>query len=346
MNISELSLRRPVLAIVMNVIIIVFGLIGYKFLGVRDYPAIDPPIVNVRTSYSGANADIIESQITEPLEKSINGIAGVKNITSSSSQGTSNITVEFDLSIDLEAAANDVRDKVSQAQRSLPEDVDAPPVVSKADASADFILAMTVQSNTRNQLQVTEYATNNLLERLQTIPGVSGIQIWGEKKYAMRIWFDPAKLSAYGLTPSDVEAALRTQNVELPSGKIAGNATELTVRTFGLLNTEEEFNNIIVKNVNGADIKVKDIGEAVLGPENEETILKESGVPMIALAIIPQPGSNYVAISDEFYKRFDQIKKEIPADLTLNIGLDQTKFIKRSILEVKETLLISFMLVV
>ncbi|MFT4024983.1 MAG: efflux RND transporter permease subunit, partial [Flavihumibacter sp.] len=346
MNISELSLRRPVLAIVMNIIIIVFGLIGYKFLGVRDYPAIDPPIVNVRTSYSGANADIIESQITEPLEKSINGIAGVKNITSSSSQGSSNITVEFDLSIDLEAAANDVRDKVSQAVRSLPEDLDAPPVVSKADASADFILAMTVQSNTRNQLQVTEYATNNLLERLQTIPGVSGIQIWGEKKYAMRIWFDPAKLSAYGLTPSDVETALRTQNVELPSGKIAGNATELTVRTFGLLNTEDEFNNIIVKNVNGADIKVKDIGEAVLGPENEETVLKESGIPMIALAIIPQPGSNYVAISDEFYKRFAQIEKELPADLKLNIGLDQTKFIKRSILEVQETLLISFVLVV
>lgn len=346
MNISELSLRRPVLAIVMNIIIIVFGLIGYKFLGVRDYPAIDPPIVNVRTSYAGANADIIESQITEPLEKSINGIAGVKNITSSSNQGTSNITVEFDLSIDLEAAANDVRDKVSQAVRSLPEDLDAPPVVSKADASADFILAMTVQSNTRNQLQVTEYATNNLLERLQTIPGVSGIQIWGEKKYAMRIWFDPAKLSAYGLTPSDVETALRTQNVELPSGKISGNATELTVRTFGLLNTEEEFNNIIVKNVNGADIKVKDIGEAVLGPENEETILKESGIPMIALAIIPQPGSNYVAISDEFYKRYEQIKKDIPADFRLDIGLDQTKFIKRSILEVQETLLIAFMLVV
>ncbi|GAO44456.1 efflux RND transporter permease subunit [Flavihumibacter petaseus] len=346
MNISELSLRRPVLAIVMNIIIIVFGLIGYKFLGVRDYPAIDPPIVNVRTAYSGANADIVESQITEPLEKSINGIAGVKNITSSSSQGTSNITVEFDLSIDLEAAANDVRDKVSQAQRSLPEDIDAPPVVSKADASSDFILAMTVQSNTRNQLQVTEYANNNLLERLQTIPGVSGIQIWGEKRYAMRIWFDPSKLSAYGLTPADVEAALRTQNVELPSGKIAGNATELTVRTFGLLNTEEEFNNIIVKNVNGANIKVKDIGEAVLGPENEETILKESGIPMIGLAIIPQPGSNYVAISDEFYKRYAQIEKDLPADFRLDIGLDQTKFIKRSILEVKETLLLAFILVV
>ncbi|MBZ5855869.1 efflux RND transporter permease subunit [Flavihumibacter profundi] len=346
MNISELSLRRPVLAIVMNIIIIVFGLIGYKFLGVRDYPAIDPPIVNVRTSYPGANADIIESQITEPLEKSINGIAGVKNITSGSSQGTSNITVEFDLNIDLEAAANDVRDKVSQAVRSLPDDLDAPPVVSKADASSDFILSMTVQSNTRNQLQVTEYATNNLLERLQTIPGVSGIQIWGEKRYAMRIWFDPSKLSAYGLTPGDVQAALKAQNVELPSGKIAGNATELSVRTFGQLNTEEEFNNIIVKNVPGADIRLKDIGEAVLGPENEETILKASGTPMIALAIIPQPGSNYVEISKEFYKRYEQIKKEVPSDISLDIALDQTVFIKRSILEVKETLLISLVLVV
>lgn len=346
MNISELSLRRPVLAIVMNVVIIVFGLIGYKFLGVRDYPAIDPPVVNVRTSYSGANADIIESQITEPLEKAINGIAGVKNMTSSSSQGSSNITVEFDLAIDLEAAANDVRDKVSQAVRSLPEDLDAPPVVSKADASSDVIISMTVQSNTRNQLQVTEYATNNLVERLQTIPGVSGIQIWGEKRYAMRIWFDPSRLSAYGLTPADVQEALRRQNLELPSGKISGNATELSVRTFGLLNTEEEFNNIIVRNVNGADIKIKDVGEAVLGPENEETVLKESGIPMIALALVPQPGSNYVAISDEFYNRFEQIKKDVPEDISLDIALDQTKFIKRSILEVEETLIIAFVLVV
>src|SRR5918994_4392954 len=208
MNISELSLRRPVLAFVMNIVIIVFGVIGFNFLGIRDYPAIDPPNVNVRTSYSGANADIIESQITEPLEEAINGIAGIKNITSSSSNGTSNINVEFELSIDLEAAANDVRDKVSQALRSLPSDLEAPPVVSKADASSDPIISMTVQSNTRNQLQITEYANNVLVERLQTIPGVSGIQIWGEKRYAMRIWFDPAKLSAYQLTMSDVEAAL------------------------------------------------------------------------------------------------------------------------------------------
>src|SRR6478752_4755950 len=261
MNISELSLRRPVLAIVMNLIIVLFGVIGYKFLGVRDYPAIDPPNVNVRTSYPGANPDIIESQITEPLEKAINGIAGVKNITSSSNAGRSNINVEFDLGVDLEASANDVRDKVSQAARSLPSDLDAPPVISKADASSDAIISMTVQSTTRNQLDITEYANNVLLERLQTIPGVSGIQIWGEKRYAMRIWFDPAKMSAYGLTPGDVSVALARENVELPSGKISGNTTELTVRTFGRLTTEDDFNNVIIKNQNGGDIRLKDIGE-------------------------------------------------------------------------------------
>ena len=346
MNISELSLRRPVLAIVLNIIIVLFGVIGFKYLGVRDYPAIDPPNINVRTSYAGANADIIESQITEPLEKAINGIAGIKNITSSSNQGSSNINVEFDLGIGLEAAANDVRDKVSQATRSLPPDLDAPPVVSKADASSDAIISMTVQSDTRNQLQITEYANNVLVERLQTIPGVSSIQIWGEKRYAMRILFNPSRLSAYGLTPSDVQTALVRENVELPSGKISGNATELSVRTFGKLNTEEEFNNIIVKNVNGSDIILRNIGEAVLGPENEETVLKESQIPMIALAIVPQPGSNYVAISNEFYKRLDQIRKDVPEDIKLDIALDQTKFIKSSIHEVQETLMISFILVV
>jgi multidrug efflux pump len=346
MNISELSLRRPVLATVLNIVIVLFGIIGFTFLGVRDYPAIDPPNVSVGTSYPGANAEIVESQITEPLEKAINGIAGVKNITSTSSQGTSRINVEFELSIDLEAAANDVRDKVSQASRSLPDDLPAPPVVSKADASSDPIVSMTVQSNTRNTLEITEYANNVLVERLQTIPGVSAIQVWGEKRYAMRIWFNPAKLSAYGLTPGDVQSALARENVELPSGKISGNTTELSIRTFGRLFTEEDFNNVIVKTVNGNEIRLKDVAEAVLGPENEETGLKESLIPMIGLALVPQPGSNYVAISNEFYKRYDQLKKEVPADVKLNISLDQTRFIKQSISEVEETLIISLILVV
>ncbi len=346
MNISLTSLRRPVFAIVMNLVIILFGIIGYTFLGVRDYPAIDPPNISVSTSYSGANSDIIESQITEPLEKAINGIAGVKNITSSSNQGRSNINVEFELGVDLETAANDVRDKVSRAQRSLPQDVDAPPVVSKADASAQPILAMTVQSNKRNQLEINEYAENNIVERLQTIPGVSSISIWGEKRYAMRIWFKPEKLNAYNLTTDDVQVALATQSVELPSGKISGDNTELSVRTFGRLYTEEDFRNLIVKNVNGANIKLMDVADVVLGPENVESVMKESGVPMIMLAVIPQPGANYVSISNEFYKRLESLKKDLPEDFKLDVGMDQTKFIKRSISEVEETLLIALSLVI
>ena len=346
MNIAELSLRRPILAVVMNLIIVLFGVIGFRFLGVRDYPAIDPPNISVRTSYAGANPDIIETQITEPLEKSINGIAGIKNITSSSSNGTSNINVEFELGVDLEAAANDVRDKVSQTVRSLPSDLDAPPVVSKADASSDPIISMSVQSPNRDQLAITEYATNVLVERLQTIPGVSAVQIWGEKRYAMRIWLEPSRLNALGVTIGDVQAALTRENSELPSGKIAGSSIELSVRTFGRMNSEEDFNNLIIKNVNGADVKLKDVGEAVLGPENEETLMRGNGTPMIALAIIPLPGSNYVSISEEFYKRLEQIKKDVPSDISLNVGMDQTRFIKKSILEVRETLMIAFLLVV
>ncbi len=346
MNLSELSLKRPVLAIVMNIIIVVFGAIGFNYLGIRDYPAIDPPNISVRTSYSGANADIIESQVTEPLEKAINGIAGIKNISSSSSQGVSSINIEFNLGVDLEAAANDVRDKVSGATRQLPQDLDAPPEVSKADASSDYIIALTVQSNTRNQLEISEFAQNVLVERLQTIQGVSSTRILGEKKYAMRIWLDPNKLSAYDLTPLDVQQALNKENVELPSGKIYGSSTELTVRTFGRLFTEEDFNNIRIRSGDKGTIRLRDIGEAMLGPENEETILKGRLVPMVSVALIPLPGANYVEIANEFYKRLENIKKELPPDIKLNVSTDQTVFITRSISEVEETLLLSFVLVV
>ncbi|MBX2906248.1 MAG: efflux RND transporter permease subunit [Taibaiella sp.] len=346
MSLPSLSLRRPVLAIVLNIIIVVFGAIGFKTLGIRDYPSIDPPIINVKTGYAGANPDVIESQITEPLEKSINGIAGIKNLSSTSLQGTSSISVEFDLGIDLEAAANDVRDKVSQAVKSLPLDIDGPPVVSKSDASSQSIISMTVQSMTRNPMQLTDYAENVLMERLQTIPGVSSIQVWGEKLYAMRLWLDPLKMAGYGITFPDVQAALNKQNVELPAGKLAGNSTELAVRTLGRLVTEEDFNRLIIKNVDSTDIHLSDIGEAVLGSANEETQLKESGTAMVALALIPQPGSNYVAIADEFYKRYEQLKRDIPSDIKVDIAMDTTTFIKKSITEVEETLLISFLLVI
>lgn len=346
MNLSEFSLRRPVFAIVLNIIIVIFGLIGYKFLGVRDYPALDPPNINVRTNYPGANAEIIETQITEPLEKAINGIAGIRNITSQSSQGSSSITVEFELGTALEEAANDVRDKVSQAIRNLPSDLDAPPVVSKADNSGDPVMIILLQSNMRNALQITEFANNNLVERLQTVSGVSAVNVWGEKKYAMRLWFDPSRLSAYSITPKDVQNALQKENVELPGGKLSGDATDLGIRTFGKMNTEDEFNKLIIKNVSGADILLEDVGEAVLGPENEESVLKESNIPMIAMAVIPQPGTNYISIADEIQKRLEEIKKDLPGDIRMEVSYDQTINIRKSISEVKETLIVAFVLVV
>ncbi len=346
MSISTTSIKRPVLAIVMNLVIVLFGVIGYTFLGVREFPSIDPPVVSVRTAYPGANADIVESQITEPLEKTINSIDGIKNISSSSNQGSSVITIEFNLDKNLEEAANDVRDKVSQAARWLPKDIDGLPVVSKADANSDAIISMTIQSSKRNILEVSDFAENVIAQRIQTIPGVSSVQIWGQKKFAMRLWLNPEKLASYALTPLDVRNALEAQNVDLPSGKISGDKTELTVKTSGNLTTEDEFEDLIIKNDGTNIIRLKDVGSAVLGPENEETILRSSGKPMVATAIVPQPGANYLDIAKEFYKRYDALKTELPEDFTLNIALDNTLFIKRSVIEVAETILIALVLVI
>ena len=346
MNISELSLNRPVLAIVMNLLIILFGVVGYSFLSLRDYPAIDPPIVNVRTSYVGANADIIESQITEPLEKSINGIPGVKSISSSSQIGSSNITVEFNLESDLEAAANDVRDKVSQAQRNLPQDIDAPPVVSKADANSDFILMLAVQSPTKGLLELSEYAENVLQQSLQTINGVSSINIFGQKRYAMRIWVDADKMNAYNVSFNDISNTLSAENVELPAGKIYGNNTELTIRTMGRLKTEKEFSDLVIKNDSTGIVRLSNVAKVELGPENEEQSWKYNGVYAVGLAVIPQPGANYVQISEEFNKRLEEIKKSNKSDITFSVLIDNTRLVKQSIEEVEETLIIAFSLVV
>ncbi len=346
MSLASISIKRPVLAIVMSLGILLFGIISFTLLGVREYPAIDPPIISVRTSYAGANASVIESQITEPLEKAINGIAGVRNISSSSSQGSSNITVEFNLDTDLEAAANDVRDKVSGASRSLPQDIDNPPVVSKADANSDDIISVTLQSDTRNLLEISDYAENVVAQNLQTIPGVSATQIRGQKRYSMRMWMDPNKLVAYGLTPLDVRTALGRENVDLPSGKISGDQTELIVNTKGRMRTEQEFNNLILKTEPNRTVRFSDVGFAMLGPENEEFILRQSGIPMVAVGVIPQPGSNYIEIADEFYRRFEHLKKELPSDLKMDIAIDNTRFIRRSVKEVQETILIAVTLVI
>jgi multidrug efflux pump len=346
MRLSEISIRRPVLATVMSTLIVLFGIIGFTFLGVRDYPSVDPPVITVSTTYTGANSDVIISQITEPLEESINGIDGVKAITSTSSDGRSTITVEFDLDVDLETAANDVRDRVSRAQRNLPPDAN-PPIVSKADATAQPILSMTVQSDQRSLLELTEIGNNLFKERFQTIPGVSGINIWGEKRYSMKLFMDPVKMAAQGITPSDVRNALTNANVELPTGKIEGDATELTIRTVGRIETVEEFNDLIIRERNGFVTRFRDIGKAELRPENERSLLRgNGGIAMIGIAVTPQPGANYIAISEEFYKRLENIKKELPADLKLGMALDTTKGIKNAISEVEETIFIAFGLVV
>jgi len=345
-RLSTISVNRPVLTIVMNILIMLFGAIGYFFLGVREFPSIDPPIITVRTGYTGANADIVESQITEPLEKALNGIEGIRSISSASNQGSSVITVEFNLGANLEAAANDVRDKVSQAIRNLPQDIDALPTVTKADANSDAIVSMTVQSDTKNQLEVSDYAENVIGERLQTIPGVSTLQIWGQKRYAMRIWLDPLKMSAHQISAIDVRNALQRENVELPSGRVEGDKTELTVNTKGKFVSVDDFENMIIKADGDRTILLKDIGSASLGPENEQTILRQSGTPMIGLALVPQPGANYLEIADEFYKRLEQIRKEIPDDYKLDVAMDNTRFIRQSVLEVQETLIIAIILVI
>lgn len=345
MSLASVSIRRPVLAIVMSIVIVLFGIIGFLNLGVREYPAVDPPIITVATTYTGANADIVESQITEPLEESINGIAGIRSITSVSREGASTITVEFNLDVPLEAAANDVRDRVSRARRSLPPEVDNP-IVTKADANASPIVFLSVRSDTRNPLELTEIANNVFKERLQTIPGVSDVQIWGSKRYSMRLWMDPAKLSAYQLTPGDIRQALDRENVELPSGRIEGNNTELTVRTVGLLQTPEDFNNLIIQQRGNSIIRFRDVGRAELGAENERTVLKRDGIPMVGVVLIPQPGANNIAIADEFYARVEQIKADLPDDISLAIGFDVTQYIRESIDEVLQTIYLAFGLVV
>jgi multidrug efflux pump len=345
MSLSSTSIRRPVLAIVMSIVIVVFGIIGYTYLGVREFPSVDPPIITVSTNYVGANADVIESQITEPLEESINGIAGIRTLTSVSRDGRSTITVEFDIEVDLEAAANDVRDRVSRAQFNLPPDIDIP-IVAKADADAFPIVFLGVQSSTRNLLELTELATNVFKERFQTIPGVSSVQIWGQKRYSMRLWLEPERLAAFGLSAVDVRNALNRENIELPSGRIEGDKTELSIRTVGRLTTEEEFNDLIVKEDGGGIVRLRDLGYAQLGAENERTILKWNKIPMVGVVLVAQAGANNIAITDEFYKRLEQLKKTIPPDISTLVGFDVTKFIKESIAEVQQTIIIAFALVV
>jgi multidrug efflux pump len=345
MNISELTIKRPVLATVLVLVIVLFGIIGYLSLPVREYPNVDNPIITVRVNYPGANAEVIENQITEPLEQNINGIPGIRSLTSQSSQGSCRITVEFELDVDLETAANDVRDKVSRAQRYLPRDVD-PPTVSKADADASPIMQITVQSPIRSLLEISEIAELTVKEQLQTISNVSAVDIWGENRYAMRLWLDPMKMAAYGVTPLEVKNALDKENIELPAGSVEGDLIELSIRTLGLMKTPEEFNNLILKEDDKRIVRFKDIGFAEIDTENRKNILRRNGVPMVNVVVVPQPGSNQVEIADNVYERLKTMQKDLPDDVKLDVVYDSTKFVRASIKEVQDTIVIAFLLVV
>lgn len=346
MSISDVSLKRPVGAIVLSLTIILLGVVGFNFLGVRLYPNIDPPIITVQTTYVGASAQIIESQITEPLEKNINGIEGVKSISSTSSTGSSSIVVEFELGADLEKAANDVRNKVSQAQRQLPQDLDAPPTVTKSDANSDPIIMLSVRSTTMNPIQLSEYAENVLQERLQTIPGVSSVSIYGLRRPAMRLWLDPMKMAAHGVTAQDVSAAVRSENVEAPGGKIKGEQTEILIQTKGRLLSEEDFSNLIIRQTNNQIVRFSDIGRVELGAQDEESQASTNGVPGLILVIIPLPGANAIQIADEFNKRMEQINQTLPEGTLLEIARDKSIFVRQAVKDVIETLGIAIFLVV
>ena len=345
MNLSELSIRRPVLATVMILIIIIFGIIGYTSLPVREYPNVDNPIITVHVSYPGANAEVIENQITEPLEQHINGIPGIRSLVSRSSQGSSRITVEFELSVDMETAANDVRDKVSVAQRYLPRDAD-PPTVSKADADSDPIMQITVQSPIRSMLELSEIADLTVKERLQTISNVSAVEIWGEYRYAMRMWLDPIRMASFNITPMDIKSALDRENIELPAGSIEGDYIEQSIRTMGLMETPEDFNNLILIEDDFRIVRFRDVGYAELDAANRQNILRRNGIPMVSVVIIPQPGANHISIADEVRVRMEQMQKDLPEDVILDVAFDNTMFIRASISEVEKTVLIAFALVV
>lgn len=343
-SLSDLSVRRPVLATVLSLAIVLGGLLGFRQLGVREYPVTERPVVSVQTSLRGANAAVIESQVTEPLEAAINATAGVVSLTSQSSSGSSRISVEFEIGTNLDAAAAEVRDRVSRTRNRLPADVEEP-VVAKADADGAPILFLNLASSRLDLLALTDLADNVFVERLQTIDGVAAIDVWGAKRAAMRLWLDPARLTAFGLTPADVRAAVQGQNVELAGGRIEGDDVDLQIRPITRLNTVEDFENLVLKNDGATLVRFKDVGRVTLEPQDQRQILKRDGVAMVGIVARPLPGANVVNIADEFRARVAQIERDLPEGVEVGYGFDNSVPVRAAIAEVEETLLIALGLV-
>ena len=346
MSVANLSVRRPVLMTVMALVIILLGAFGASNLGIREYPNVDSPIIQVRTSYPGANAAVVEAEVTEILESSINSASGIKALTSTSRDGFSYISIEFETGMDLEAAANEIRDRVSRVRRRLPDDVDEP-TVYKSDSDSDPILISSLVSDTHDAMEVSEIARNQVKERLQTIPGVSEVMLWGEKQPTVRLWIDPIRMQALGVSGAEMSAALKKGNLELPSGSIEGSETTLSIRTLGRVIDPEEFKNIAIKTAaDGTVIRISDVADIHYEPKDTRTGFKRNGKNTIAIAIVAQPGSNHVEIADEFYKRVEDIRRELPEGVQILYGRDTSINIRASIKEVVQTIFIAFLLVI
>ena len=346
MSVANLSVRRPVLMTVMALVIILLGAFGASNLGVREYPNVDYPLIQVRTSYPGANAAVVEAEVTEILEASINSASGIKALTSTSRDGFSYISIEFETGMDLEAAANEIRDRVSRVRRRLPDDVDEP-TVYKSDSDNDPILMVSLVSDKLDPMEVSELANNHVKERLQTIPGVSEVAIWGEKRPTVRLWIDPVRMQALGVSGAEMSAALSKGNLELPSGSIEGSETTLSIRTLGRILDPQAFENIAVKTAaDGTVIRISDVADIHYEPKDTRTGFRRNGKPSITIALMAQPGSNHVEIADEFYRRVEDIRREIPEGVQLLYGRDTSINIRASIKEVMETMFIAFLLVI
>jgi len=341
----EISIRRPVLASVMSLLIILIGVISFLRLTVREYPRIDTPVVSVRTVYKGASPQVIESQVTQPLEDSISGIEGVKSIKSVSREEVSQITVEFVPERNTDAAANDVRDRVSRVRALLPDAVDEP-TIAKVEADAQAIIWLRLNSDRHGALEISDYADRFVVDRLKTLSGVASVIIGGERRYAMRIWLDRERLAAYGLTPQDVEDALRRQNIEVPSGRIESRNREFTVLSETDLRTPEQFNRLIVREVNGYPVRLRDVGRAELGPADERNIVRVNGNPAVGMGIVKQSTANTLSVARAVKAEVPKIRAALPAGMDLGIAFDSSVFIEKSIEAVYEVMLEALLLVV
>jgi multidrug efflux pump len=344
-KLSDLSIRRPVLASMVSLALILFGAIGYTRLAVREFPDVDPPIVSVSTELPGANPQVVESAVTDILEEELSTVEGLRTLTSSSAEGFSNITLEFNLERGVEAAAQDVRDKVARVRGRLPEEV-REPVVAKQEADAQPFFWLALSGANYDLLQLSDLGDRLVKSRLQTLPGVGQARIFGERRFSMRVWLSAAELSARGLTVQDVQQAIRSRNVEVPAGRIESERREFTVRSLGELKTPEQFADLVVSSTGGVLVKLRDLGRVELGAEDDRSLLRFNGTSAVAIGVVRQSKANIIQVADAIRNELPKIQESLPPGVRLNVAFDESIFVSRSIREAQETLIIAAALVV